>query len=77
MATDLFLSNEDKLKEWCKQKSFFSTADIMRYATDNFYLRAKRTINDLVKEGLIRVVPQDECLFRGLRGKMRWYCWRK
>ena len=77
MTEDFFdkTTKEEQLKNWCKQKGFVSTADIMQYALDNYYLRAKRTLNDLVKEGLIRIVPKDECVFRNLRGKMRWYCW--
>ena len=71
--TDLFLTNEKKLQQWCKARGFFSTADIMRYATDNYYLRAKRTINDLVNEKLVRIIPKDECIFRGLKGRMGWY----
>ena len=75
MTTDLYLSKEEQLKNWCKGKGFFSTADILRYATDNFYLRAKRTVNDLVKEGIVKIVLRDECIFRNLRGKMQWYAW--
>ena len=52
IPNDLYLSNEDRLKIWIKKKGFFSTADILRYTTDNFYLRAKRTVNDLEEDNL-------------------------
>jgi hypothetical protein len=75
---DLFdkTTKEEQLKNWMKQKGFVSTAEIMQYAVNNYYLRSKRTINDLVKKNLVRIVPKDECIFRGLRGKMRFYEWR-
>lgn len=74
---DLFdhKTEEQKLQEWCAKKGFFSTADIMQYALNSYYLRAKRTVNDFVREGKVRIISKDECIFRNLRGKMNWYEW--
>ncbi len=52
---DLFdkRTKEEKLEEWCQAKKIFSKADIMRYGLDNFYLRADRSIRDLVRQGKV------------------------
>jgi len=77
VTLDLFehKTEEQQLAEWCKTKGFFSTADIMKYAIDSYYLRAKRTVNDFVRDGIVRIIPKEECIFRNLRGKMQWYEW--
>jgi len=73
METDLFLSKQEKLEKFCKQKEFFSKADLYEYGLHNFYLRADRTVRDWVVEGKVRHLSQEECIFRGLKGKMAWY----
>ena len=71
--TDLILSKEKMLENWCKQRGFFSKADLYEYGLKNFYLRADRTVRDWVVEGKVKHLNKDECLFRGLKGKMAWY----
>jgi len=71
--TDLFKTKEEQLKDFCKQKVFFSKADIMEYGLKNYYIRADRTVRTFVSEGLMKKLTKDECLFRGLKGKMAWY----
>ena len=73
---DLFLplqTKETQLLDWCKEKGFFSKADIMNWGLKNYYLRADRTIRDFVREGIVRKISKEECVFRGLRGNMGWY----
>ncbi len=52
---DLFdnRTKEQKLEDWCKSKKIFSKADIMRYGLDNFYIRADRSIRELVQRGKV------------------------
>jgi len=73
IQTDMFISKEGALLNWCKQKHYFSKADVMQYGLDNYYLRAVRTCQEFVVEGKIRKLDKDECIFRGFRGKMGWY----
>ena len=73
--TDLLLSKEKILENWCKQRGFFSKADLMAYGLQNYYLRADRTIREWVVEGKVKHLSKDECLFRNLIGKMAWYIW--
>lgn len=73
MVGDMFMTKEQLLETWAKQKVVFSKAEIMDYGLKNYYLRADRTIRALVAEGRIRRIDPKECAFRGLTGKMAWY----
>ena len=73
MTNDLFKSKEEQLLDFCEKVGYFSTADIMQYGIDTHYLRARRSIHDLIKKEKIEKMSKDECLFRGLKGKMAWY----
>ncbi|HCJ67018.1 MAG TPA: hypothetical protein DHV62_06765 [Elusimicrobia bacterium] len=53
LTTDLFRNKEQSLEDWCRNKKIFSKADIMRYGLDNYYIRADRTIRDLVRQGKV------------------------
>lgn len=70
---DFFLSKEEQLLSWSKQKRVFSKAEIIAYGTENYYLRADRTIRDFVSRGLVRRVDKAECIRRNLKGNMAWY----
>jgi len=72
---DLFRTKEEALLKFCKNKGYFSKADIMDYGLKNYYLRADRTVRNLVQQGRIRKLPKQECIFRGMNGKMGWYAW--
>jgi len=50
---DLFLTKEQQLENWCRSMKIFSKADIMRYGCDNFYIRADKTIRDMVRQGKV------------------------
>jgi hypothetical protein len=69
MVTDLFdhRTKEAKLEEWCKAKKIFSKADLLRYGLDNFYIRADRTIRELVQQGKVMRIFSPN--------KMAWYRW--
>ena len=53
VKNDLFFNKEQALEEWCKVKKIFSKAEVMRYGCDNFYLRADRSMRDLVRQGKV------------------------
>lgn len=50
---DLFLTKESALENWCAVKKIFSKAEVMRYGLDNFYIRADRSIRELVRKGKV------------------------
>ena len=75
--TDLFLSKSEQLENWMRIKGYFSKAEIMAWGLRNYYLRADRTVRDFVQEGKVKRISHDECVFRGLKGKMAWYCWNE
>ena len=66
MPNDLFITKEQGLKAWMKLRGYFSSVDLARYALDNYYLRAGRTARNLAEQGIIRRIPDDEAMFRGL-----------
>ena len=71
--TDKFLSKEEQLLRWCRQKRIFSKAEAISFGTTNYYLRAERTIRDFVLRGIVRKIGKDECIRRNLKGNMAWY----
>ena len=75
--TDLFQNKSSQLEEFCKEKGYFSKADLMEYGLRNYYLRSDRTVREWVAEGKVKHLSKDECLLRGFKGKMAYYEWRK
>ena len=74
---DLFHTHKDMLLEWMRQKGYFSSVDVAEYGLRNYYLRSCRTARALAEAGIIRRIPGEEALFRGLNkpGKrhIAWY----
>ena len=70
---DKFLSKEERLLRWCRKRGIFSKAEVIAYGTQNYYLRAERTIRDFVLQGIVRKISKDECIRRNLKGNMAWY----
>ena len=70
---DKFLSKEERLLRWCRKRGIFSKAEVIAYGTQNYYLRAERTIRDFVLQGIVRKIGKDECVRRNLKGNMAWY----
>lgn len=73
MTVDMFQSKTQLLEGWAKAKGFFSKADIMQYGLDTYYLRAPRTIRQLVRQGKVKKLDKKECAFRGFSTKMAFY----
>ncbi len=73
---DLFVTKKEQLLRFCRDREFVSKADIMKWGLDNFYISADRVVRTLVEEGKMKHLTKDECLFRGLKGKMAWYQWK-
>lgn len=61
------MTKTHSLLMWCKMKGIFSYVDVQHWKEQNFYLRADRTIRDFVSKGLIRRIPDEESVLRGLR----------
>ena len=70
---DLFLSKEEQLLGWVKQKRIFSKAEVIAYGIGNYYLRSERTVRDFVRRGIVRRLDKTECIRRNLKGNMAWY----
>lgn len=75
MLTDLYLSKESRLIEWMKRQGFFTTSQVMEWGTHNYYNRSINTKSDLLKQGLIRKLSDDEKLFRNFKTKQGVYQW--
>ncbi|MDD5736664.1 MAG: hypothetical protein PHH20_00040 [Candidatus Omnitrophica bacterium] len=67
------INKKKDLLVWCRQKGIFSKAEVIIYGTNNYYLRAERTIRDFVLQGIVRRIGKDECIRRNLKGNMAWY----
>lgn len=66
-------SKKETLLRWCQFKGVFSTADVMRYGTENYNVSADRLLRFLIEDGHVRRIPKEEAIMRNLKGKMRWY----
>lgn len=61
------ITKSEELYSWCKSKKLFSYVDVNTYKTEHYFLRADRQIRDFVQQGLIRRIPDEEAILRGLR----------
>jgi hypothetical protein len=75
MQVDLFKTKEIYLKEFCKQRGYFSSHDINYYGTTHFYDSATRRIREWCQEGKIRRLDKKEKTFRGFMTKCAVYFW--
>ena len=73
MNPDIFLSKEEQLLIWVRNKQVFSKVDVIAYGIANYYIRADRTIRDFVREGIVKRLDKNECERRNLKGNMAWY----
>ena len=71
---DLYKNKSEQLLNFCKAKGFVSKANIMEWGLRNYLISADRYVRRWVAKGLMRRLSKDEVNFRGLRGKMAWYC---
>lgn len=60
MPVDLFFTNKDRLKLFLKSKRYWKTHEIIRWGVDNYSNRANRYKQELVQEGFLRHLPQEE-----------------
>ena len=75
LESDMFLTKEGQLENWAKRKKVFSKSDVMEYGLRAFYIRADRTIRDLVSQGKIRRLNDRELELKGIKGNMAYYQW--
>ena len=70
---DLFKTKQEQLLDYMRQKHYFATHDIIKWASQNFYNRADRTKRNFLEQGIIRKLPEQEKIFRGFNSKDAWY----
>ena len=73
MNGDLFITKEEALKNFLKQKRYFATHEVIKWGSDNFYNRADRTKRDFQEAGIIKKLDDKEKIFRGFRCKDNVY----
>ena len=64
MVKDLLLSDKDRLKEWLRGRPYVKTSDVIRFGSENFSNRANRNKQELVQDGVLRRLPDDECILK-------------
>jgi len=62
---DMFLTKEEQLINWMKQRHYVSNVHITEWGIKNYYLRATRTVRDFCKEGRVKRLDTQEKIFRG------------
>ena len=73
METDLLLTKEQQLENFCRDRGFFTSHDVNFYGTTNFYDSATRRIREWCQEGKVRRLSNDEKVFRGFKTKCAVY----
>jgi len=68
-------TKKQQLIEWLKKKRIFATHEVEAWGLQHFYIRADRTKRDLMREGLIRKLTEEEKERQGYRGKDALYMW--
>ena len=68
----MFKSKPEQLLDFCKQ-CVVSKSAIMRWGYENYYISAPRVVRKFVENNLMRRIPKEECLFKGLIGKQAYY----
>ena len=66
MQTDQTLTKEDILWERLRHLGEFNSHTVREIGFSMFYDRADRTVRDWASRGLLRRIPHEECLLRGL-----------
>ncbi len=61
------MTKKQLLLNWCRQTRLFSTVNVRDFGAQNQFLRAERCCRELCNEGLIRRIPDEEIILRGLR----------
>lgn len=68
-------AKRDQLKWWMRNKGTFCTHEVLEFGLKNFHNRADRDKRDFAEAGLIKAIPHEEAMLRGLKGKEGWYEW--
>lgn len=64
------MTKEQELLDWARSKKIFNYVDVQNWNKEpHYYLRAERTVRDFVREGLLRRIPNEEAILKGLRKK--------
>ena len=67
------MPKKDQLKYWMSVKGFFTTHEVIQWGVGNYCNNADRHKRELVEEGIIRMLPKDEKVFRGYKTRESVY----
>jgi hypothetical protein len=71
------ITKKDCLLKWCKYMKIFNGVDNRTWGVDNYYIFADRKVREFAAKKIIRRIPDDESLLRGLNkdqnAKIAWY----
>lgn len=56
----------DDFKDWCAFRDVFSTTDIKQYGLDHYYHSSDVRARQLVREGFLEAIPDQEARDTGL-----------
>lgn len=68
-------NKKQQLIIWMKKYKTFATHDVIKWGLQNYYLRADRTKRDLMKQGKIRKLSENEKESFGYHSKDALYRW--
>lgn len=66
---DLYMTKKDALWEFIKAKQYVRSSEIIMWGSENFYNCADRMKRTFVEEGRLRMLTDDEKVFRGFKTK--------
>lgn len=52
------MNKKIELLVWMKNKKIFASHEVVKWGTENFYIRADRTKRDFLEQGLIARLPE-------------------
>ena len=71
--TDMFLTKEEQLINWMRQKKYFASHEVIQFGLSIFYIRSDRTKRNFLEKGLIKKLTEGEKAFIGYKCKDACY----
>lgn len=66
-------TKQQLLLEWIKRHKLVSSAMILKYGLENYFISAHRRAQEMVECGTLRKVDSEHIRNMGLSTKMAWY----
>ena len=63
--TDMFLTKEEQLINWMRQKKYFASHEVIQFGLSIFYIRSDRTKRNFLEKGFIKKLTDGEKAFIG------------